>query len=89
MSKHLIERPEFLRTLVLNAVRKAIAAAISSGSIVSASECAAEILRTYPACDLDQGEIENEVMMAAAKSAIPVELGASHRRKKVPPAVAA
>jgi len=84
MSERLIERPEFLRTLVLNAVRKAIAAAIRSGSVVSASECAAEILKTYPACDLDQGEVEDEVVMAAARSSVPVELGAPHPAKKAP-----
>ena len=69
------ETPAFIDSLILNAVRKAIAASIRSGAIVSASQCARDIRQTYPACALTMRELEDEVIMAAAHTGVPVAIG--------------
>lgn len=74
-------QPDFLDALVLKAVRRYIADAIQSQSIVSASDCAAEILMTYPSCRLDRETVADEVIMAAAKAGVPVESGGRVRAK--------
>ena len=55
----------FTQALVLNAVRHYIAEAIRSGYCLSASECAAEIIKTYPNCDMPERELVNEIIIAA------------------------
>jgi hypothetical protein len=76
------EQPNFSQALVLNAVRRYVADAIRTGSLMSAPECAAKILKSYPACDLDQEAIANEVMMAAARAGVPIEIGGGGHRKR-------
>ena len=71
------EQPEFVRALIMKAVRRYIADAIRSRSLVSASDCAAEILRTYPACNLDEKAVTDEVILAAARAGVPVQTGRS------------
>lgn len=75
------EQPGFVRTLVLKAVRRYISDAVRSGSLVSASDCAAEILHTYPACRLDHQTVADEVILAAAKAGVPVEAGKPSRAR--------
>ena len=67
----------FIQALVLNAVRRYIAEAIRSGYCLSASECAAEIIRTYPNCDMPERELVNEIIVAAAKAGVAVQIGAA------------
>jgi hypothetical protein len=74
------DRPAFIQTLVLNAIRRRVADAIRSGSVMSAAECAAEILRTYPSCGMAAADIANEAMMAAARAGVPIEIGAGQHR---------
>jgi hypothetical protein len=71
--------PEFIQTLVLKAVRQHVAAAVQSRLIISAADCAAEIVRTYPACTLNQAELINEIALAAAKAGLAVDLGPPER----------
>jgi hypothetical protein len=71
--------PEYVRTLLLKAVRRHVAEAVLSGSIVTAADCADEILETYPACELDRETVANEVLIAAAKAGLAVEFGRSNR----------
>jgi hypothetical protein len=73
--------PEFVRALVHKAVRRYIDEAVRSGAVISASDCAKEILRTYPACQLDQDALADQVMMAAARRSAPVRIG----RRGYPP----
>jgi hypothetical protein len=54
-----------------------VAEAIKSGTSLSACACAAEIVKTYPRCGLDEADLANEVMMAAARAGVPVEIGKS------------
>jgi hypothetical protein len=68
-------QPEFVQTLVLRAVRRYIADRIRSGSIVSASACATEILAAYPALELDHRAVADEVMLAAGRAGVAVEIG--------------
>jgi hypothetical protein len=46
------QQPDVIRALIMKAVRRRIADALRSRSLISARDCAAEILATYPACDL-------------------------------------
>ncbi len=71
------EQPEFIRALIMKAVRRYIADAIRSRSLVSASACAADILATYPTCGLDRKALTDEVILAAAKAGVPVQTGPS------------
>jgi hypothetical protein len=52
-----------------------VTAARTDGGMLSASECAARILATYPNCGLREREIADQVMMAAAHAGIAVEIG--------------
>lgn len=74
-----MQPPEFVHALVLKAIRRSVADAIRSGTIVSASDCADRILETYPTCGLSKRQLADEVMVAAAKAGVPVEFGSSTR----------
>lgn len=65
----------FIAALVAEESRRIIADAIESGSILSAAAVAAQVSRTYPNCGLTEEEIADQVMMAAAKAGVVVEIG--------------
>ena len=73
------EQSPFIQALVLNAVRRYVAASIRSGSYISASACAAEVLKTYPNCLTSEGELADEITMAAAKAGVAVQIGRTRR----------
>jgi hypothetical protein len=73
------QKPPFIQSLVLNAVRRYVAESIRSGSYLSASDCAAEILRTYPNCGIPEDELADEILIAAAKAGVAVEIGRVRR----------
>jgi len=66
---------EFIADLVAAEIRHMVTAARTDGGMLSASECAARILATYPNCGLREREIADQVMMAAAHAGIAVEIG--------------
>jgi CheY-like chemotaxis protein len=66
---------DFIQTLVTEEVRRVVAEAIETGSIVSAAAVAEQIGRTYVNCGLSENEIADQVMIAAAKSGLAVEIG--------------
>jgi hypothetical protein len=67
----------FINGLVTEEIRRMVADAVKHGAMISADECAAQILRTYRGCGLRKGEITNRVMMAAASAGVAVEFGRS------------
>ncbi len=69
------EETDFIADLVAAEIRRIVAEAGSDGGMLSASECAARILRTYPGCGLRETQIADRVMMAAAGAGIAVEIG--------------
>jgi hypothetical protein len=66
-------------TLVSEEIRRMVAEAIKNGRSLSACACAAEIVKVYPRCGLDEADLANDVMMAAARAGVPVEIGKSRR----------
>ena len=65
----------FIARLVTEEIRRVVADAIESGSILSAAVVAAQVSRTYLNCSLTEEEIADQVMMTAAKAGIAVEFG--------------
>ena len=65
----------FIARLVTEEIRRVVADAIESGSILSAAAVAAQVSRTYLNCGLTEEEIADQVMMTAAKAGIAVEFG--------------
>lgn len=61
-------------------IRRIVAEAAKNGQIVSASDTAATILRTYPSCGFDEAEIADEVMLKAAHAGVAVEIGQPARQ---------
>jgi hypothetical protein len=72
-----------VQALVLKAVRRYVADAIRSGSFLSASACAAEIVKAHPHMAINEKAVAEEVAWAAAKAGVPVEIG---RRRAPAPA---
>ena len=68
-------QPEFIQARLRKAVRRYIDDAIQARALISTSQCAEEILQTYPACPLGRRAIEDEVLMAAAKAGVAVTIG--------------
>jgi hypothetical protein len=66
---------ELVEAVLLRAIRRKIAEAIQSNTIISAAECADEILGAYPTSAGDRNAIADEVMIAAARAGVPVEFG--------------
>jgi hypothetical protein len=62
-------------TLVDEEVRRIVADAIRERGCLSVSAAAAQILKTYPQCGLNERELVNSLAMAAARSGVAVELG--------------
>jgi hypothetical protein len=66
---------DFIESLISEEIRRTVADAIGNHQIVSASECAAQILKAYRGTHLSEAELTNRVMMAAASAGVAVELG--------------
>jgi hypothetical protein len=64
-----------MNILVSEEIDRMIAEAVRKGKILSAPNCAADIVRTYSRCRLDVDEVADGVMMAAARAGVPVEFG--------------
>ena len=69
----------FIQTLVSEEIRRIVAEAIQDGGMVSSPSVAALINRTYPNSGLTERQIADEVMIAAARSGIAVEIGRGDR----------
>ena len=68
--------------LIVEEIRRIVAEAIMDGGMLSASEAAAQIVRAYNGSRLNQAEIENRVMMAAASAGVAVEFGSQEELRK-------
>jgi hypothetical protein len=66
---------EFVSILVKCEIDRIVAEAAMEGRTLSAPDAAAELLKTYPKCELSEERIADVVMMAAAKAGVAVELG--------------
>ena len=66
---------DFIQILLMDEIRRVVAEAIETGSIVSAAAVAEQLKRTYVNCGLSENEIADQVMIAAAKSGLAVEIG--------------
>jgi len=64
-----------IESLVAEAIKRMVAEAVRDGGILSAPSCAAEIAATYSRCGLEEADLANEIMMAAAAAGVPVEFG--------------
>ena len=62
--------------MVNEEVRRIVADAVKDGGFISAQSSAAEVLRVYAGCGLTEREIADEIMIAAAKAGVAVEIGA-------------
>lgn len=71
--------PGFVHTRIMEAVRRFVAEAIARGSVISATACAAEIKKAYPACFLSEKALAEEVAAAAARAGVPVLVGEERR----------
>ena len=68
--------------LVVDEIRRRVAAAIKDGGILAAQQEAAEVLRQYPNCGLTQAAVGDMVMMAAASAGVAVEIGSADLPKE-------
>ena len=71
----------FIRTLIDEDIRRAIADAIEDRVTLSAPATAAAILHTYPHCGMTERLIADRIMLAASSAGLAVELGASRREE--------
>jgi hypothetical protein len=69
------DRPDLIETLVDEEIRRLVADAIRDGECLSASSAAAQILKAYPGCALDESHLVDGIAMAAAKAGVAVEFG--------------
>ena len=72
----------FIQTLLNEEIRRAVAEAIETGSTISSVAVAEQVNRTYPNCGLTENEIADQVMIAAAKSGVAVEIGGERMRAR-------
>ena len=62
-------------TSVSAEVNRIVAAAKRDGGCISASSSAAWVIRIYPDCGLSEREVAEEIIMAAARAGVAVEMG--------------
>ena len=65
----------FIADLVNREIDRIVAEAAMKRQTLSASDCAADVLKIYPRCGFAPERIANGIMMAAAKAGVAVELG--------------
>jgi len=66
---------EFNQILMLEEVRRVVADAVERRATISAPDAAARIGRTHPNSGLSEREIAGEIMIAAARAGVSVEIG--------------
>jgi len=69
----------FIQSLVSAEIRRLVAGAIETGSTLPISTCAAAVLHNHPNSGLDRRELEDAIMMAAARAGVAVEIGRPRR----------
>jgi hypothetical protein len=69
----------FSSRFVAEEIRRIVGEAARNGRLLSSSDTAAAILKTYPKCGFDEAEIANEVMLKAAQAGVAVQIGKSAR----------
>jgi len=74
------------RELVDQEIRRKVARAIETKSILVVSDCVHEITKKYPATGFSKRRIGDWITMAAARAGVPVVFG-SHWRLKLPPSL--
>jgi hypothetical protein len=72
----------FIGKLVTQDIQRCVAEAVASGSMISASACAAKIVQAYPGSSLDGRDIEDMIIKAAAAARVPVEFGRAAMQMK-------
>jgi hypothetical protein len=65
----------FIQDLVSKEIRRIVADASGDETMVSASALANQVMDIYPNCGLNAREIADQVMMAAARAGMAVEIG--------------
>ena len=78
-----VERPDLIETLITEEIRRIVADAIGTGSCLSASPVASEVLRIYPTCGLTERQLIDRIIMAAGSAGIAVEIGAKIEAARV------
>jgi hypothetical protein len=68
---------DFVQALLSQEIRRIVSRAAKSGAILSTSDAAREVRKVYPGCGLSEREIGDQVMMAAARAGVAVELDRS------------
>jgi hypothetical protein len=64
----------FSRQLLLEEIASIVADAAATGAVLRAGDHAEHLRRAYPAAEYSLGHIMDELIMAAAKSGVPVEM---------------
>jgi hypothetical protein len=65
-----------------------VAKAVRDGAVLSANACAAELVATFGRYGVDQAELADRVMMAAARAGVPVEIGRTRSPSELAPSTA-
>lgn len=72
----MVGQSDFITRLVHKEIDRMVRDAFLGGSVISAAHAAAAIVKVYPGCGLLEADIADEVMMAAARKGVAVEIGA-------------
>ena len=68
----------FASHVVAGEVRRIVAAAIEESGVLSAPQAAAPLLRAHPNLGLALEQVANDIMIAAGRAGVPVEMGHQH-----------
>jgi hypothetical protein len=74
--------------LISAAIARMVADAIRDGAMLSASACAGQLVATFGRYGVNQDELADQVMMAAARAGVPVEVGRPRRPAEIAPSTA-
>ena len=66
---------EFIHTPVSEEIKRIVASAKGGAGCISVSESAAWVSRVYPNCGLTERELADQIILAAAKAGVAVEIG--------------
>ena len=65
----------FIEDLITDEIRRLVAEAIQEGGTLSVAECVEAVTKVYPKTGLSKRYIADEVIMAAAKAGVAIEIG--------------
>jgi hypothetical protein len=74
--------------MISDAIARIVAEAVRDGAMLSADACAGQLMATFGRYGVNQADLADRIMLAAAHAGVPVEIGRARSASELAPSTA-